>query len=146
MSVWKSGLCFTWKSNNRWQNNVENRRNCSWGANPPPFKQYFQYAYLQELIYIFICEMWLLGLFFHIFCNLICWGMDILKYFRAPLVLRDNESRCGIKPSKNTLKSTKWILSYPILDWMHSWRFNGIQQHIYWMSPILILGRWGYEI
>ena len=51
------------------------------------------YLYFQESNYIFICEMWLFDLsFFLNSANLICRNMDISKYFRESLGLRDNES------------------------------------------------------
>ena len=47
----------------------------------------------QKSSYIYICEMWLFNLFFLNSANLICRGMDISKYFRQSLGIRDNESR-----------------------------------------------------
>ena len=52
------------------------------------------YLLLQEPNYIFICEMWLFGLFFS--AVLICRGTDISKYVRESLGLRNNENRLYI--------------------------------------------------
>ena len=52
------------------------------------------YLYIQESNNIFICEIWLLDAFFFLnSANLICRSMDISKYFRESLGLRENESR-----------------------------------------------------
>ena len=52
------------------------------------------YLYFHESNYILICEMWLFDLsFFLNSANLICRDMDISKYFRESLGLRDNECR-----------------------------------------------------
>ena len=72
----------TWNYDNRLQNNVEKRRNCS--------TIFSVYLYFQESNYIFICEMWLfdLSFFFLNSANLICRDTDISKYFRESLSSR----------------------------------------------------------
>ena len=63
-----------------------------------PKEQFLRFStifsiYLQESNYVYICEMWLLDLFFLNSVNLICRGTDISKYFRQSLGIRDNENR-----------------------------------------------------
>ena len=53
---------------------------------------YIQYIHSRSQI-TFISVMMLSDLFFLIPVNLICRGMDILKYFRESIRLRYNESR-----------------------------------------------------
>ena len=60
-------------------------------------RSHTMYLCLQESTFMFICEMWLFNLFFLNSANLICQGMDISKYFRESLVLRDNDSQLYIR-------------------------------------------------
>ena len=73
---------------------VEKRRNCSFS---PIFSVYLE---LQESSYIYNVFVFVkcgcLNYFFLNSANLICRGMDILKYFREFLGIRDNESRLYI--------------------------------------------------
>ena len=60
------------------------------------FSQYFQYIFdlTSQITYIFA------NVVVHFFlnsANLICRGKDISKYFRASIVVRDNESRLYLK-------------------------------------------------
>ena len=78
---------WTWKSNNRDQNTVEKRRNCS-----QVFHSIFNISLTSGFKLHF--HMWnvVLPLMFSFSANLICRGSDIAKYLRESLGLRDNES------------------------------------------------------
>ena len=83
----------TWKSNNRQQNIVDKRRNCSSGAISSLSHNIFNINFnqLSLITYSFVK----FGCAICIFLNpenLICRTTDISKYFRGSLQLRDNES------------------------------------------------------
>ena len=50
---------------------------------------------------MFICEIWIIRLFFLISANLICRSLDISKYFREAFGIRDNESRLYMEKTLN---------------------------------------------
>ena len=78
----------TWKSNNRWQNIVEKRTNCSWGAISPLFHNIFNRSIITSSFVKCGCKIYL----FLNSANQICRGTDTSKYFKESLGLRDNES------------------------------------------------------
>ena len=62
-------------------------------SNFSSFPQYFQYiSFKSPITHIFV-KCGCLNYFFLNSANLICRGMDISKYFRESLGIRDNESR-----------------------------------------------------
>ena len=81
----------TWKSNNRYQNIVEKRRN---GAISPLFHNIFNIL-LTSGVKLHIHLLNVVGRFivFLNSANLICRGTDISKYSRESLELQDNESQ-----------------------------------------------------
>ena len=89
----------TWKSNNRYQNIMEKRRNSSLfhRSNFSSFPQYFIYLLTSGVkLHIHLLNMVRIIVFVNS-ANLICRRTDISKYSRESLRLRDNESRLYIK-------------------------------------------------
>ena len=76
----KSGLCLTWKSNNR--------------AIPPLFCNIFNiFLTLEVKLYIHLWNVLVQFVFFLNSTNLICQWRDISQYFRENLGFRDDESQ-----------------------------------------------------
>ena len=81
----------TWKSNNREQNIVEKRRNCSLGAISPLFHNIFNMSSGVKL-HIHLLNVVVRFIVFLTSSALIFRGTDISKCFRESLGIRDNVS------------------------------------------------------
>ena len=89
-------LVLTMKSNNRLQNIVEKRTNCSSGAVSALFNNIFNISLISGVK----LHNYLLNVVLDIFClnsaNLICPGRDISKYFRVSLNFEITRVSCII--------------------------------------------------
>ena len=81
----------TWTYDNRWQNNVEKRRNCNFSS----FPHYFIFIFLTpgDKLHIHLLNVVVQFIVFLTLSTLICRGKDISKYFGESLGIWDNESR-----------------------------------------------------
>ena len=99
---------------------MEKRRNCCEGAISPLFDNIFNISLTSDIkLHIHFGNVVVRFMFFLNSANLICRGMDILKYFKESLGLRDYKSRLYLYYKLPNTASCCPIVTAPCSYW---WR------------------------
>ena len=101
--IWS--LFSTSQCNNRYQNIVEKRKNCSYGVTSL-FHNIFNISLTSGVKLHILSEMWLFSLFFPTFCKSDMSRYGYLQVFQKSLGLRDNKSQLYFSVYRYFLQDT----------------------------------------